>query len=396
MTDSPLPPAASAALAAHRHIYGGDARVAWAPGRINIIGEHTDYNEGWVLPAAVKRHVAVAGTVIAGSVTDCFSEHHAMRASFTNPSSPEHALPAYLPLWSRYIWAIFAELAALGVRVPTSRLAISGDLPVGGGMSSSAALLTATATFLTRTAGHPIEPLALAQLCQRAERLASGAQVGIMDQAIALLGQEGLALLLDCRDLSHEWIHGQPTGWQWLLFDTQVRHSTAAGEYNLRRAQCEAAVVKLQAALPDQRITALRDVSLADLDAPGAGLSVVERARARHVITENGRVHRMVAAMRADDTHEIGHLLVASHASLRDDFAVSIEELDVAVEVATAQTGVAGARMMGAGFGGSVLILARADDVNAISAAITSAYEQRTGRPGKAHVEHIGDGARFR
>ncbi|HEU5440591.1 MAG TPA: galactokinase [Ktedonobacterales bacterium] len=396
-----LPEPAQRALADYREHFGrpDDTRpitVAWAPGRVNLIGEHTDYNEGLVLPVAVDRYVALAGRpTTAGATTTCYSVHHRRAASFGAARSALRNDRRRLPLFARYVRGVLAELATLpgAPRVPAFDAAIAGDVPVGGGMSSSAALTVAIATLAGALSGPALDPLDTARLCQHAEQHSTGVQVGIMDQAASCLGRPGSALFLDCRSLAYEHVPVALPDVALAVFDTGVSRSLAAVGYNERRAQCEAAVALLTAAIhaqqPARSITALRDITPGDLARYGQALPEPLLRRARHVVTENERVREAIAALRAGDAARLGALLDASHASLRDDYEVSCPELDAAVEIGRSVPGVLGARLMGAGFGGSVLLLARDDALPALKAALASAYPPRTGRIGTLHVCRI-------
>jgi len=397
-----LPAPARQAVAAYRQRFERsdhhDARpiaVAWAPGRVNLIGEHTDYNDGYVLPLAVDRYVALAcRTAIHGGTTTCFSVHHQRAASFgASRSALGDPRRRRLPLFARYIRGVLAELAALpgAPRLPPAfDAAIAGDVPVGGGMSSSAALSVAVATLAAALGGPALDPLATAALCQRAEQQSAGVRVGIMDQAASCLGRPGVALFLDCRTLAYEHVPLALPGVALAVFDTGVPRSLAAVGFNERRAECEAAVARLASAIlaeqPARAVSALRDVTLDDLTRHGPSLPDPLRRRARHVVTENARVGAAVEALRAADAPRLGALLDASHASLRDDYQVSCAELDEAVAIARAVPGVLGARLMGAGFGGGALLLAREAALPALDAALASLYPARTGRVGALHV----------
>jgi galactokinase len=417
---SNLPAPARAAVEAYEAQFGLSSEparaqgsplvVAWAPGRINLIGEHTDYNLGLVLPAAVNRVVALAGRATASERTELYSTLHGERASFAIGGETP---PVAIPLWARYVWGVVAELAALPDRRLPMRFAaaIAGDVPPGGGMSSSAALEVAAATLVAalgreapdigaqgNQASEPLGPMETAQLCQRAEQRGSGAQVGIMDQAASCLGRGGYALLLDCRSLAYRYIPAQFGTTTLVVFDTGVPHSTVASGYNERRAECERAVALLaaviQAGQPGRDVASLRDVTAEDLARYGAWLPDILLRRARHVVDENARVEAAVAALEAGDLPRLGALLDASHASLRDDFAVSCSELEAAVAIARGVPGVHGARLMGAGFGGSILALVEREASAVLDEALAAEYPRRTGCSGRLYECHTADGPR--
>ena len=406
-SESDLSPSARAALAVYRERFGatgaqGPLTVAWGPGRVNLIGEHTDYNEGWVLPVAVDRAVAIAGRRLSAPEVQCVSAHHRGYVRFPLPVDgievDQPGRTRGLPLWGRFIRAVLAEYSLLvgEESLPGFSGAIVGDVPVGGGMSSSAALEVAVATLVAALGGPDLPPMQVARLCQRAEWRAAGVRVGVMDQATSCLGRKDQAILLDCRSYHYSYIPAPFTDMTLLVYHTGVPHSLAATEYNVRRAQCEEAVRILADAIPSQSITTLRDITGADLEHYGAKLSDLLLRRARHVVGENERVLAASEALRVGDLMALGRLLYASHASLRDDYDVSSPELDAIVEIASKSEGVYGARMMGAGFGGSALILVRSDSVEELVRTLAAEYPQRTGRVGQAHVCHVADGAAWR
>lgn len=401
---SHMPGPARTALLAWRERLGrgraqaSHALTAWAPGRINLIGEHTDYNDGWVLPAAVDKVVAVAGQATPEPYATLYSVHHGGYARF--PCSPEALRGSprrRLPLWAKFARATLAEMTLAG-RWPGGGMeaAIAGDVPVGGGLSSSAALEVAYATFALGLTRGVMEPLDVARLCQRAEQRGARVRVGIMDQAASCLGQSGQAILLDCRTLAYTYTPAALPDMRWVVFDTGAPHTLATSGYNQRRAQCEEASRQLAALVaarePARTISALRDVTEDDLDRYGARLDPVLARRARHVVAENVRTLGAAEALRNGNVVRFGALMDQSHASLRDLYEVSSVELDIAVEVARAVPGIFGARMMGAGFGGSILALAKADAVGALGEALAGTYPQRAGREGQVIPVHIGGG----
>lgn len=401
-----LPPAARLALDAYErevaHLGGhGPILVAWAPGRVNLIGEHTDYNGGWVLPVAVDRAIAIAGRADEAGRVRLFSRHHQARVTFLI-TSVELARPVRrMPLWGRYIRAVLAELSA-GERADDAApenaffAAVAGDVPVGGGMSSSAALTVATATFAGALGWPQRDPLATARLAQAAEQQATGVRIGLMDQAISCLGRADHALLLDCRSQTYRYVPAPFGDVALVSFDTGVARSLAGSAYNQRRWECEEATRliahSITAEQPQREVATLRDVTQEDLNQYGAGLPDVSLRRARHVVTENARVLRAAEALERGDLQAVGRLVAASHASLRDDFAVSCPELDAAVEIASAVPGVFGARMTGAGFGGSTLILVTRSALPRLEQVLRDEYPRRTGRSGTLHVCAIADG----
>ncbi len=403
--DLPLP--ARAAIEAYLQRVAGatDTRelvVAWAPGRANLIGEHTDYNDGLVLPVAVDRVVALAGKRQERPSVRCYSRHHDTLAMFAaDPQALARPADEALPLWARYVRGVVAELAALGEGSPPGfAAAIVGDVPVGGGMSSSAAFEVATATLCGALGWPRLPPLETAALCQRAEQRGTGVQVGIMDQAASCLGRPGCAILLDCRSLGYEYIPVNLPNIMLAVYDTGVSHSLGNTEYNLRRQQCGEAVELLREAIqrdePGRTVQSLRDISEDDLAQFGHVLPGTLLRRARHVVTENARVAEAADALRAGDGERLGAMLYASHASLRDNYQVSSPELDAVVSIAESVPGVLGARMMGAGFGGSALILVARDAYATLAGTLEREYPRHAGHAGTLHECRIAEGPESR
>jgi len=346
----------------------------WAPGRVNLIGEHTDYSGGLVLPIAIQYGIRVEAAAADGEIT---LESEGYRKA--NPVAPDGSGPPARG-WARYVQAVAAELGDAG-RPPvglTGRL--SSDLPAGAGLSSSAALEVALALALCAVADFELEPLELALLCQRAELRAVGVPCGILDQAACLLGRDGFALLLDCATLAHELVPVPPAA-ALLVVDSGVERSLENTAYAQRRAELERALELVSA----ERSTAVEQEDLAGLDG-------VSRRRLRHVVTENERVRAFAEALRQGDLEAAGRLLLQSHASLRDDYEVSIPELDLLVELAM-EAEALGARLLGGGFGGAVLVLADAEDAEEVGRAVSAEYGRRRGTGGDALLVRASAGA---
>ncbi len=391
-------PAVQAAREAYLATFGaatGPLTLAWAPGRVNLIGEHTDYNEGWVLPVAVDRVTALAGRPRADGQVRLFSSHHRETVTFalaglTAETSAERG--TLLPGWARYPLGVVAEMQSAGYILPGADIALAGDVPLGAGMSSSAALEVATATFFAALAGLRLEPLATARLGQQAEHHAVGVRVGILDQAASCLGRAGHAILLDCRSLTYELVPFDLPEVALVVCDTSVRRELASSAYNERRQQCEEAAALLAEAMQTEPVTSLRDVSPEAFARHAGKLPETLRRRARHVISENERVAQAALALRDGDAQRLGALLYASHASLRDDYQVSSPELDAIVEIARQTPGVFGARLTGAGFGGCALALTRRNAVETLRAALARDYPKRAGREATVYPCAVGDG----
>ncbi len=330
--------------------YGARARIFRAPGRTNLIGEHTDYNDGFVLPVAIDRWTWVAIAPRADRTVRVTSEHFAETVEFgldeERPSARRH--------WSDYVHGVTVMVARAGCRVSGADLLIGSDVPLGAGVSSSASLEVAAGMALAAISGCEIPRMELAKLCQRAENDFVGARCGIMDQFIACFGEEGRAVFLDCRSLEHEAVP-LPQDVRLVLCNTMVKHQIAGGEYNKRRAECEDAVRRLAREIPGVR--ALRDVTPEQVEARRALLPGALYKRARHVTTENARVLEARNALKCGDLAAMGKLMAESHASLRDDYEVSCRELDLMVELASGFDGCHGARMTGGGFGGCTINL---------------------------------------
>ena len=328
-----------------RRLYGSaDGLRIWrAPGRVNLIGEHTDYNLGFVLPLALDLAAYVAAAPSRDGRLHIRSEHRA--ELFECPAGEIAALEPRRQ-WTDYPLGVARELVRAGFPIQPANLLIRSTVPEGSGLSSSAALEVSSAlAFLN---GRTLEPLVLARLCQRAEREFAGMHCGIMDQYIAVYGRAGSAVEIDCRSLEHRLV-ALPAGIAFLAVNTMVKHALAASAYQERVAECAAAVERIRTRLP--RVESLRDVSPAQLASVAPLLSGGAARRARHVVTENARVAAFVDASARGDLGRMGRLLVESHHSLRDDYQVSCPELDFLVDAALAVDGVFCARMTGGGFG---------------------------------------------
>ena len=353
-------------------IYGRPPRwIVAAPGRVNVIGEHTDYNDGFVMPAAIEFYTWVAAAERKDRALEAYSDRFDEKISLsldTLAGPPRRH-------WSDFIRGVAAVLQNAGYKLPGANLVIHGEVPLGAGLSSSASLEVATALSLSSLAGADVPPLELVKLCQKAEHEYVGTHCGIMDQFIAVFGAAGHALMLDCRSLEYQLLP-IPHDLRLVVCNSMVRHELAFGEYNRRRADCEEGVKLLQPHLPG--IRALRDVGVADLEAFKQVLPTTVYRRCRHVVTENQRVLAAAKALQSGDADRFGHLMYRSHASLRDDYQVSCRELDLLVDLASSSPGVYGARMTGGGFGGCTVNLIRADAAASFKEHIAQAYGEAT------------------
>jgi len=358
-----------------------------APGRINLIGEHTDYNDGFVLPVAIDRYTTVLATRRSDRRLTARSDGYAdavdidLDAPGSGPTGS----------WSDYVRGVAAILERRGHRLVGADLTIGSDVPAGAGLSSSAALEVSTGYALLHLANQPIDRTDLALAAQQAEHEFAGTRCGLMDQYIVCHGREGHALLLDTRTLAATWLP-LPTDVAVVVCNTMTKHALASDGYNERRADCEAGVRALAVRLP--RIRALRDVSYADLEANADVLPERVYRRCRHVVTENARTLSAADALRDGDLARFGVLMAASHASLRDDYDVSTRELDAMVEAAMASDGVIGARMTGGGFGGCTVNLVHAASAPQFARDVARGYEARTGRAPEIYTCRASAGVR--
>jgi galactokinase len=342
--------------------------VALAPGRVNLLGEHTDYNGGFVLPTAVPQRTHVEMARGAGAT---------VRAA-TSASDPRYEVVEYqvgqeMPrqTWLDYVQGVTAALNLLGVPLGGFYVRIESAVPVGSGLASSAALTVSLLRGLRTLFELPLDDLTVARVAQQVENDFVGARVGIMDPMAVSLALEGSALFLDTRSLRYERLP-LPRGIELVVIDSGVKHSNALGEYNTRRLECQRAAELLN-------VTQLRDLDVSEA-IRAAGLPEPLGRRVRHVVTENARVQVAVAALLAADLERLGQLFCESHASMRDDYEVSVPQVDSLVELASAEPAVYGARLTGGGFGGSVVILARAGMGRATARGIASAYAERVKR----------------
>jgi len=363
------PPTARDATAGFRARFGRAPRlVASAPGRVNLIGEHTDYNGGFVLPAAIPQRTGVALAPRDDAWVRVASANVGPAAG-----GETYRLGAEAPGrgWLDYVQGITVALRAAGHAVGGFDAYVASTVPLGSGLSSSAALEVALLRALRAAFALPLDDGVLARLGQRAENDFVGARVGIMDQMAASLADVDTALFLDTRSLAYERVP-LPAAAELVVVDSGVKHAHTTGDYNMRRAECERACALLG-------VPQLRDVGLADLDRLAALPAPLDR-RARHVVTENARVLAAVGALKAGDLHALGELFAASHASQRDDYAVSVPETDLLVALAAREPAIYGARLTGGGFGGAVVMLARAGAGRAAAERVAAAYAAETGR----------------
>lgn len=359
--------------------YGGQPRIFRAPGRVNLIGEHTDYNDGFVLPAALD-----FATYVAASVRD---DRRIRVASLNFDRELEFDLDQPLQenekTWAKYVQGVGLILEREGLQLRGANLLIDSDVPVGAGLSSSAALEISTAFALATLSGHQVDGMKLARIGQAAEHEFAGVRSGIMDQFVSVFGRKEHALFLDCRSM--EWSAIPTSSAQFLICNTKTKHELADGEYNKRRAECEAAAAFFGK-------PSLRDVTIEDLNERSDGMPEIPKKRARHIVTENSRVESSVAALKSGDLAEFGRLMNESHTSMRDDFEISCVELDLMVELARSSGSVLGARMTGGGFGGCTINIMKDGDHTDFIRNLSAAYTLETGIVPEIYGCEIGDG----
>lgn len=356
------------------------ALVVRAPGRVNLIGEHTDYNDGFVLPMAINR-----ATFIALRPRD---DERVVVESLDFGNSADISLTDFThqpPDWAEYMRGIAWALQGAGIPLRGWEGFCAGDVPIGAGLSSSAALEMATARAFTELAGLPWDAAAMAKLGQKTENQWIGVNSGIMDQMISAAGEDGHALLIDCRSLETQSVP-LPPGTRVVILDTATRRGLVGSAYNERREQCEAAARYFG-------VPALRDVTIEAFEARAAGLDDVTRRRARHVVTENARTLDAADAMRAGDAVRLGQLMNESHVSMRDDFEISRDEVNAMVVCAQGHAAAYGARMTGGGFGGCCVALVKAEEAQAFALEVATCYRESTGLIPAIYVSEATAGA---
>jgi galactokinase len=367
------------------HEFDAKPAIFRAPGRVNLIGEHTDYNDGFVLPSAIGFYTYVA-----------ISPRKDKKLVFRSTSF-EQAYEVNLDVgfqklgaWCDYILGVAVELTRMGIQMPAANLLVHGEVPMGSGLSSSAALEVASAMALLHLAQRQLPMKDVAKLCQRAENNFVGARVGIMDQFASGHGQRDSAVLLDCRSLDYELVE-IPGAVKFVICNTMVKHEHSGGEYNARRQQCEEGVQILAKEYPG--ISALRDVNVEQLQAAKPKMPELIYKRCLHVVNENQRVLDTAHQLRSGNLKAVGALMRESHNSLRDLYEVSCPELDAMVEAAQGLPGFIGGRMTGGGFGGCTVNLVEQDHAAEFAEKITQRYVQKTGIRPDVYICSAADGA---
>jgi len=358
------------------------------PGRVNLIGEHLDYNDGFCLPMAIDRYILVTASIAAGNGGQTASIY----SKETNESiavSLNNTPLAHSSGWGRYAEGIIAGFMDRGVRIPSFDAVIQSNIPLGGGLASSAALSVGIATLLEEVTGSRLEPMEKVTLCQQAEQRFAGVPCGIMDPFSCVFGRADELMLLDCRSEQFEAIPFAARNISVVVTNSGVKHVLADGEYAARRSQCDAALGKLHQ-------QSWRDVTMAQLEADQARLSATEKRRARHVLSEISRTTAAARAFHAGNWSVAGELMYASHGSLQTDFEVSCDELDILVDIAREMGhahGVFGSRMTGAGFGGCTVSLVETDAAESIMGTLAERFEAKTGIEASSFVSRPVRGA---
>jgi galactokinase len=390
MSDDPRARAAAAFRAAY---HSEPAFITRAPGRVNLLGEHVDYNDGWVMPAAIDRAAYVAARACPSPLVSVSAADLNDSTSFrlSGLEAKHDAVGQPLPKWAHYPAGVAWSLAEQGLAVNGLDAVLASDVPRGAGLSSSAAVEVAFATAWQQIGGWSLTEMNLALSCQQAENRYVGVNSGIMDQFASTCGRAGQVLLLDCRSLEWETLP-LPAGVSIVVADTGIRRELGQSEYNTRRTQCEAAVSSLAEVLPG--IRALRDVSVDDFNKHAGRLEPLVARRARHVVEECARTQAAVAILKAGRVADFGALMNDCHASLRDLYEVSSPELNAMASAAQRLEGCYGARLTGAGFGGCTVNLVASEAAPAFTRDLASAYQRETGRQPEIYVCEAADGAR--
>jgi galactokinase len=368
--------------------FGKPSRVFSSPGRVNLIGEHTDYNQGFVLPIAIRQRTLVAAAPRDDRTIVCYSENvgDPMSFSLDDPAHPPSES------WLDYVEGMARVLAARGVPVGGAELLIASEVPPGAGLSSSAALELSVGLALLSLANVTLTPQELALAGQAAEHEFVGVKCGIMDQLVCALGRAGHALLIDCRTLETTQVPIPAFEARIVVCDTRVRHRHAASGYNQRRAECTQALDQLRDS--GMKLESLSDLGVRDLREVEKRLGRPLVGRVRHVVSENARTLGAVDALRHGHLPGLGRMITGSHLSLRDDYEVSCAELDFVVEVALREKAVLGARMTGGGFGGTCILLVKAPEVARIQETLAKQYRDRFGVEPHIYLTEAADGMR--
>ena len=367
-------------------LYGQDPVVVRSPGRVNLIGEHTDYNDGFVLPAAINKEIYFAVAPNGTNTFRAYAHDLQERAEFDlNQVRPSDAS------WANYLLGVIAQLQKANFDVKGFDLVYGGNIPIGAGLSSSAAVECGLAFALNHIFGFAIPKFELVKMAQLAEHAYAGVNCGIMDQFASMYGRQDHAVKLDCRSLDFDYYHLEMADYRIVLCDTQVKHNLASSEYNTRRQECEAGVAHLQRHYPE--VKSLRDVTVAMLEQHQEEFDPTVYKRCTYVVHENIRVEEACRALEQGDMKTFGEKMYASHRGLQHNYEVSCEELDFLVDQAKEMDSVLGARMMGGGFGGCTINLVKLDALEAFTQQMEEAYKLQFGISLKTYVAEIVDGS---
>lgn len=369
-----------------KEIFGSEPQVVRAPGRINIIGEHTDYNDGFVLPAAIDLAVYVFIQKSGSSETKLISVD--LDESYTFDINTE--LAPVEQGWVNYFLGVIDQMRSAGHQLEGFNLMFTSDIPMGSGLSSSAALECGFGQALNELFDLKIDKLNIAKMGQAAEHKFAGVKCGIMDQFASCMGKDNHVVKLDCRSLAYEYYPADFKDYDLVLFDSNVKHNLADSQYNIRRSQCEEGVKALQAINP--KVASLRDATLEDLAKAKSQMEEVVYRRCKYAIEENIRVQAVCDALQVGDIAKVGQVMLETHEGLSKDYEVSCKELDTLIEIATACDGHIGGRMMGGGFGGCTINLIQKDKVEEVIAQVTDGYQKALGIQTKVYRVAIGDG----
>lgn len=369
-----------------RQRFSGTPRIFYSPGRVNIIGEHTDYNEGFVLPAAIDKTICIGVSLRDDDRIELrsedFNDEHSTRLDEVRPTGKG---------WPDYILGVVDQLRKRGYALKGFNLNIDGDVPIGSGLSSSAAVECATAFALNELNGLGIDRLQLALIAQKAEHEFAGVMCGIMDQFASVFGKQGHVIRLDCRSLEYEYVPLRLGDYRILLLNTNVKHSLASSEYNTRRRQCEAGVELVRKAYPEVR--SLRDASIELLDRYVKDVDELVYRRCRFVVEENERLLAACELLKAGDLEGLGQKMYGSHEGLSRDYEVSCRELDFLVDAVRSRPEVLGARMMGGGFGGCTINLVKQEAIAPLVDEISRQYKQAMGLDLEAYAAQTENGS---
>ncbi len=360
-----------------------------APGRVNLIGEHTDYNEGFVLPIAIGKKIIMLGQLRSDRLVQVFDFGYKVEAKF----SLSNLSPSKKDIWTNYLMGVMDEMQKAGYPLQGVNLIFISNIPKGAGLSSSAALEVVTALTMAKLNLLEIKPVEMALLCRRAENNFVGVSCGIMDQYVSCLGQKNYTLFIDCRSNDYELIPFKDPNYQVLICNSKIKRGLVNSEYNRRREECKIATEFFKHKL-NREIRALRDITIDEYKKYQAQLPEIISRRARHVISENYRVQAGVQALRMRNYSTFGQLMIESHHSLKNDYEISCAELDLLVDLSLKQKGVLGVRMTGAGFGGCTVNLLRREHIDAFEKTIKQGYKKITGIIPDIYVTPPAEGAK--